>query len=171
MKTLIKLAAIAAIALSTQVHATYVVNETVRPCDEHTYNHAGVVQVHDCRIPGTQRFVNRKVREPETGRIIVERMVGFATVKCDESNLCAIWGTPGFEGEYIGDAPTGYYQVTWGWYIGTDASGKAVAYRMGTGPRQGAAPYNPAMMEEDLEAPYSDPDETPVAPGSHLWEE
>ncbi len=172
MKMLTKLAAIAAIALSTQVQATqYVVNETVRPCNEHTYNPAGVANIHDCRIPGTQRFINRKVRDPQSGRIIVERVHGYATVKCDSSNICAIWGTPGFDGEYVGDAPTGYYQITYGWYMGTDASGKAVAYRHGLGPQHGGVPYNPVMMEDDLEAPYSDPEETPVAPGSHLWEE
>ncbi|MBB6342358.1 hypothetical protein HNP49_002540 [Pseudomonas fluvialis] len=165
------LLATALLLASAAAHAGYALNETVRPCDEHTYNPSGLADIHDCRIPGTQRFINRKVREPETGRIMVERAHGYATIKCDESNTCAIYGTPGFDGEYIGDAPTGYYQVTYGWYIGTDASGKAVAYRVGTGPQHGAPPYNPLLAEEDPEAPYSDPDETPVAPGSHLFDE
>lgn len=165
------LLATAVMLVSTAAHAGYVVNETVRPCDEKTFSLAGVAQVHDCRIPGTQRFINRKVRDPESGRIMVERVGGFATVQCDQANTCAIWGTPGFNGEYIGNAPTGYYQVTYGWYIGTDILGKPVAYRHGTGPQEGAPPYNPVLAEEDPEAPYSDPTETPVAPGSHLWEE
>lgn len=163
------LLATALLLASTAAHAGYVVSETVQPCNG--LMPRSPFPVANCTVPGSPRVVSRKVRDKETDRIMVEQVTGILIVNCDSSNTCAVGGTGDFAGEYIGDAPRGSYAVTYGWYVGTDALGKPVAYRMGTGPMEDAAPYNPTFTEEDPEAPYSDPVETPVAPGSHLFDE
>lgn len=165
------LLATALLLASTAAHAGYEVGKTVQPCNG--VMPRTVFPIVNCTVPGTPRVVSQKVRDEETGRVTVEQVSGIILANCDSSNVCAINGavTGQFHHEYIGDAPKGSYALTYGWYIGTDALGKPVAYRMGTGPMEGAAPYNPSFTEEDEEAPYSDPVETPVAPGSHLFDE
>lgn len=56
-----------------------------------------------------------------------------------KDNVCGVVGAY-FQGEFVGNAPHGYYIIPRGWYLGAANDGSAMAYLDGTGPRHGQAP-------------------------------
>jgi len=55
-----------------------------------------------------------------------------------KDNVCGVVGAH-FQGEFVGNAPHGYYIIPRGWYLGAANDGSAMAYQNGTGPSHGQA--------------------------------
>lgn len=168
-----KLKTLAALALSMAgtAHAgIYVVGHTVQPCGEKAVRTAYGVS-YECRVPTTQEYTTVKYKD-DYGNVRVAKIAGHYHATCDASATCSFWGDDKNypEGIYVGDAPKGLYRVTYGWYLWTDANGKATAYLTGYGPKHNGPAYDPSEGDVNPDTLPSD-DSVPVAPGSDRWEE
>lgn len=167
-----QLKTLAALALSMAgtAHAgIYVVGHTVQPCAEKAVQQ-GYDKVFECRIPTTQKRVNVKYKD-EYGTVKVANIVGWYQTKCDTDGTCVVYGSPDYPRDaYVGDSVKGIYRVTYGWYLWTDANGKATAYLNGYGPKHNGPAYDPSEGDVTPDTLPSD-DSVPVAPGSDRWEE
>ncbi len=62
----------------------------------------------------------------------VESLPKYIGAMCKD-NVCGVIGAY-FQGEFVGNAPVGYYIVPRGWYLGAATDGNTLAYKSGTGP-------------------------------------
>lgn len=167
-----KLKTLAALALSMTgtAHAgIYVVGHTVQPCAEKGINLA-YANTHECRVPSTQKRVNVKYRD-DYGNVKVANIPGSYYTQCDTDGTCVVKMPSQYGiGNYVGDSQPGIYTITYGWYLGTDANGKATAYLNGYGPKHKGPAYDPSEGDVNPDTLPSD-DSVPVAPGSDRWDE
>lgn len=102
---------------------------------------------YDCRAKGenTPMFKNLPFVNVDTGVRTMENVHGYLPVRCSEYGCAVVTDMKGFrEGTIVGEGGLGTYIVESGWYLGFDAEGKTVAYRMDTGPSHGLPPYGAA---------------------------
>lgn len=140
--------------------ADYIEGQDYYPCAEKATNPSGFMTYKTCEAPGTKASYNVAYTD-EHGLSRSHMFYGTFFLRCDERNQCTVFASPTYTtGEFMGNAPTGNYKVSYGFYLDMDIEGNPVAYRMGRGPQ-----YN----EEPLGSTWGG-DETPIAGGAWMEE-
>lgn len=135
MKLRLTLAAAATLAASlAQADITYI------PCEH--YSDAGGLKNYNCtaQTPGTgfnglTHQMEQAVYTDEYGQQRVATVPKYLGATCKD-NTCGVVGAH-FQGEFVGNAPRGFYLIPRGWYLGPANDGSPMAYQAGTGPRHG----------------------------------
>jgi hypothetical protein len=127
------LAAIAAVLFST----TALADTAYFPCK--VFSRDGEINNYNCTpgTPGTgyNRLTGQMEQttyQDENGQQRVTTVPKYIGAICKD-NICGVIGAY-FKGEFVGNAPAGYYIIPRGWYLGPASNGSTVTYQMGTGP-------------------------------------
>lgn len=105
----------------------------------------------DCRVPNTPVRISNVYTDKE-GQKRVESISSQQNAMCDDQGICSN------SGNFAGNAPSGSYHYTFGWYLGTDSQGNPVSYKSGTGPGFGGKHFAAAEKPKDTRSSKTLPD-------------